>query len=350
MASIIQTFWYYLVKLYVWLGLTVFYRSRRVTGAKNLPKGEATILAANHQNAFMDALLATTAVEGQMSYLVRADIFENPIARWLLGSLNMMPIYRIRDGWKSLAKNEAIFQRCYRILAQKKRLLIFPEGNHHIRRRVRMVSKGFTRLAEGAIAQNPDLPIYISPVGINYTNHPFMRESIHIIFGKPILANPYIESGDIQGLKNTVAQAIKQLTTHIEDTNQYEEIASHLDQQRKIYLNPSQANVKAQELASTSLPIAPHLPKKPIWKWLGILCWLPWLPILLGWWKLESNIKDLAFLASLKFAFGIGLIAPYTLLLGYVLAQFTITPLVAIWITLLWLFILGAELRRLGRG
>ncbi len=352
----VHSLWYYFMKAYVGLGLRVFFKSIRVSGKENIPENESVLLTANHQNAFMDALLITISVKGQLNYLVRADIFENPVARGLLGSLNMMPIYRIRDGWKSLAKNEAIFQCCYKMLGNRKKLLIFPEGNHNIKRRIRPLSKGFTRLAEGAYQANPQQPIYVLPVGLNYSNHPLFRAKASVVYGKPILANSYLEGSDVQGLKQAVADALKQLTAHVESLEQYDSIVARLDSNPDIYLNPVEANQKIAliekgEVVETTA-LSPKKSQCAVFYALGTICWLPWLPVMLLWRWLENRITDLAFLGSIKFVFGVGLVAPYTLALAYILYSIHLLAVpfsFPIYLVLLViLFVAGGELFRVG--
>lgn len=142
----------------------------------------------------MDALLITTHTPQFCHYLVRADIFKRRIVRTLLSVINMMPVYRIRDGFGSLKANTDIFANCYKLLGQGDSLIMFPEGNHDIRRVQRKLTKGISKIALGAM--NDDLgpkKLQIVPVGLNYTAHKAFRSSIHIVFGKPI-ETPHIET------------------------------------------------------------------------------------------------------------------------------------------------------------
>ena len=80
----------------------------------------------------------------------------------------MIPIYRIRDGRESLKNNQAVFDLCSDLLQQKEAILMFPEANHNLKRRVRPLSKGFTRILFNTLLQAPETDIQIVPVGINY--------------------------------------------------------------------------------------------------------------------------------------------------------------------------------------
>ena len=58
----------------------------------------------------------------------------------------MLPVYRIRDGWGNLNKNTAIFSKSALLLSEDEAVVVFPEGNHNLRRTVSPLSKGFTRV------------------------------------------------------------------------------------------------------------------------------------------------------------------------------------------------------------
>ncbi len=173
-----------------------FYRKRSVVGIENLPKGKPYILAANHQNAFMDPIMIAISIGWvQTFYLVRADIFKKKLASKILHALNMMPIYRMRDGSDSIEKNKAIFEKCYDILKGGNPIMIFPEGNHSNIKHLRPVKKGIARIAFGAEEKyNFELDLQIVPVGVNYSNHTNVGATLQVNFGKPISLSDYKEA------------------------------------------------------------------------------------------------------------------------------------------------------------
>ena len=172
-----------------------FYRKRSVVGIENLPKNKPYILAANHQNAFMDPIMIAVAISWKQTfYLVRADIFKKKLASKVLHALNMMPIYRMRDGADSVEKNKAIFEKCYDILKGGNPIMIFPEGNHSNIKQLRPVKKGIARIAFGAEEKyNFELDLQIVPVGINYSNHTDVGATLQVNFGQPISISDYKE-------------------------------------------------------------------------------------------------------------------------------------------------------------
>ena len=175
-----MSLWYTLVRQYVSVGIRLYFKKIQVVGTEHIPMEGPIMFTVNHQNSFLDALLIATSNKRHTHFLARADVFKFRIVRWFFNSLNMMPIYRMRDGRGSLSNNQQIFGQCFKILGIDQALMLFPEANHHHKRLLLPLSKGFTRIALGA-----DNTIKIVPVGINYTHHRLFGGSVSIYYGKP---------------------------------------------------------------------------------------------------------------------------------------------------------------------
>lgn len=169
--AILHRVWYAIMRFTVKCGLFFYFRRIRVFGIENVPKG-AFIFTPNHQNALVDALLLICYTGRNTHSLARASVFKNPLVAWLLDTFLMKPVFRVRDGLKSITKNESIFEECCEIVAGGGNLLIFPEGNHNMMRRNPSLSKGFTRIAFGAQSRAASsIEIMVVPVSINYSLH-----------------------------------------------------------------------------------------------------------------------------------------------------------------------------------
>ena len=164
-----------------------------VYGKENIPKKGAVIFIGNHQNALIDAIVVPTTNDRNSYFLTRASAFKVGIVDQILRSLNMIPVYRVRDGVRTIEKNFVVFEQCIEILKLEKAIQIFAEGEHHLKRRVLPLKKGFARVILGTLQKYPDLPIYIVPIGINYDSHLNFPSSTSIYYGKPILANQFID-------------------------------------------------------------------------------------------------------------------------------------------------------------
>jgi len=187
----------------------------------------------NHPNGLLDPLVVAVNNPRIQHFLVRAAAFKNPLVKKFLGTLNLMPIYRIRDGVKELGRNQEIFEKCFSILLQGKALMIFPEGSHDRRRTIRPLSKGFSRIIFGALEKNPEIQIQIVPVGITYQNSSVYPSNITLKYGTPILANDYFsfenQNAETKRLKEVIAEQLKTLTVHIPLDKNYNNVLSKLN-------------------------------------------------------------------------------------------------------------------------
>ncbi len=275
----------------------------------NIPKNGPVVFVANHQNAILDGVLIASATHRTCHFLTRADIFVKPIFIKLLSLINFMPVYRFRDGFENLSQNESTFLRCHDILNKNECIVIFPEGNHSFQRRLRKLTKGFARIVFGAMKKYPGLEIRIVPVGINYTNHQQFGGSVHLLFGKPLLASSFVDANpttQLLKLTDEVAIQMKKLITHVEDEKNYQISIDKLNSTNPNYLDPAETN---QRLSNISV-IGAHTQhqaktNRVNFFWIKPLVWLPNLFPFLFWQLIAKRIKDPVFVGSLKFCVGI---------------------------------------------
>jgi len=208
--------------------LQMFHSEITVDGADKIPQDKPVIFVGNHQNALMDALHVVTNTQLFVHFLTRAEPFQMPVLKHFFRSLNMLPVYRIRDGFSTIHKNAATFEHCYQRLAQGDAVLVFAEANHDLKRRVRPLSKGFTRIAFGA-EQNYDwsLDLQVQPVGLSYGRHRKSQTPVHVEFGDCIpvadFKQQYEKDKREAGhqLKLAAAQELKQVTMHVPSLDNY---------------------------------------------------------------------------------------------------------------------------------
>ena len=89
-------------------------------------------------------------------------------------------------------------------------------------RRIRPLSKGFTRIAfDAELKNNWESELHILPMGINYTEHRRSRNDVRIVYGNPILIKKYKELFEqdkrkaANVLKNDVSDQMKKCTMHV---------------------------------------------------------------------------------------------------------------------------------------
>lgn len=170
------------------------------------------IYVANHQNAFVDAILIAVASDKQPASLVRADVFKNIFARKLLEAIKMMPVYRMRDGYRTPANNEKTFQKARDYLVQNGSLIIFPEGSHGGLKKLRPLKHGAARVSVKTLLESKAEKIVIQPVGLEYSNHSKFRANAAVIFGKSIV----LLKNELQGNAEN-HQVLRSITGQIEN-------------------------------------------------------------------------------------------------------------------------------------
>ncbi len=299
-----KTLWYYSFRILVKTALFFYIKRIKVEGKEHIPKKGAVLFTVNHPNALIDPLLVATTNRRMQHFLVRAASFKNPTIKKLLGTLNLMPIYRIRDGVKELAKNEAIFNQCFSILKRGQSLMIFPEGSHNIKRTVRPISKGFTRIVFGAIEKYPDLKITIIPVGITYQNPSEYPTSVSVKYGTPIIVNDHYDVDNIPAvtlnLRTQVRDQLKQMVVHIPNDETYHDNIQQLNDAHVDYTSVTKVNKMISEGN-----IIPKIRKYhyflPIKVLIVLNSILPWLL----WKKVAKKVDEIEFVDTFRFGINV---------------------------------------------
>ena len=251
----IKRIWYLSVKLFLKISLQFYTKKIIVNGKENIPKKGAVLFAINHPNALMDPLFVTSNNTRENHFLVRADVFKKPLVKKILESLNLMPIFRIRDGRKQLSNNEEIFEKCYSILQKKETLIIFPQGGHCRDRTIQPLSKGFTRIVFGALEKHKNLSVTVIPVGVTYQNSSTFPCKVAVQYGTSINARQIFENNStteaVVILKNEVSKQLKTLSVHIPADKNY---AATLAKLNAANVDFTQVNVVNKMIIKNTFP------------------------------------------------------------------------------------------------
>ncbi|NKI32971.1 1-acyl-sn-glycerol-3-phosphate acyltransferase [Croceivirga thetidis] len=296
-----KTLGYLFFKAWVSLGLFFYYKKVRVVGVENIPKNRPVLFLSNHQNALLDIFLIATKCRRKPWYLTRADVFKSILFRPLFSFLQMLPIYRIRDGRSSLNKNKEIFAKCAQLLINDEAILLFPEANHSLKRKVRPLSKGFTRILEDALEKDPRLDIQIVTVGQNYQSPTEAGDSSALYFGKAIAVNDHWDKPNkIESLRQAVSKSLQQLTTHIKEED-YERTLSLLEQNSTNFLFPKEINKALIKSDFTGLP---RFQTNPISRSFKIIFYITNFPMVFVWRTiLKPKVPEPEFMATFRFGF-----------------------------------------------
>jgi glycerol-3-phosphate O-acyltransferase/dihydroxyacetone phosphate acyltransferase len=180
------------LKIIMKTAVRIFFKKISITGLENIPKDKPLLFAANHVNAFMDAIVVAVFIQQELYFLTRSDVFNTPLKKWILKKMNLLPIYRLQEGADNLHKNEQVFIECYQLLDKKESILIFSEGICIQEKRLQKLKKGTARIAFGAEQfKNFELDLEVVPVGINYNKPSQFRSNLNLNFGAPLQVKNY---------------------------------------------------------------------------------------------------------------------------------------------------------------
>ena len=177
----------------------------------------------------MDAIAILITQPGQPVFLARGDIFKNKTVAKILYFLNILPIYRIRDGMSELSKNGEVFDLSVQVLKDGVTLCLMPEGRQSFKRSLLPLVKGMFRIAFAAQEAIGDKPVRIVPMGIDYGDYLHAGSHLIIRFGKPIDVSEKMAGYDeypakaLNEIRNDLYKSMDKLIQNIRSTNYYDE-------------------------------------------------------------------------------------------------------------------------------
>jgi 1-acyl-sn-glycerol-3-phosphate acyltransferase len=181
---------YWIVKAVLTPVLRVLYRVR-VEGRANVPRHGPVILAANHRS-FMDSIFLPLVLPRRMTFVAKAEYFDDPKTAWFFRAVGQIPIRR--EGGSA---SERALASATDVLERGRVFGIYPEGT---RTRDGYLHKGHTGVAR--LALRTDAPLV--PVGMIGTDEvqpanrklPRCFRTITVRFGSPIDLAHYTARAD----------------------------------------------------------------------------------------------------------------------------------------------------------
>jgi len=163
---------------------------RRLTVEGTAPRGGAVIIAPNHCNTLMDALVVLQSDPDAFVFGARADLFTKPALAKALRFLKILPMARMRDGLAVQKRFIRVFDEIDDTLAAGVPFCMFPEGHHSPGYTVDPIRKGLFRIARTSADKRPTL---IVPTGLSYDGFFRYRNRCVVRYGTPFDVNAFLE-------------------------------------------------------------------------------------------------------------------------------------------------------------
>lgn len=173
----------------------------RVFGVEHLPEGPA-IIAPNHAS-FWDPPLVAASAPGEITFLARATLFDNPVLGLYIRRLNAYPV-------QGNAQDLSSIKLICRLLQEGKQVVIFPEGNRSRDGSLGSFKAGISMLA--LRSRCPIIPVYLHGtyrVWNRQRRLPRLCGRTACVFGTPIPWEPYDQMPKKEG-QEAMAQAVRE--------------------------------------------------------------------------------------------------------------------------------------------
>lgn len=178
---------YHFVKVLARLAIKFYCRDITVNNKEFYKSNGPLLLAVNHPNSFLDAIMLCTLFDKPVYSLARGDAFNGKLISKILFSLKLLPVYRVSEGVENLEENYTTFDYCKKIFKQNGIVLIFSEGKCINEWHLRPLKKGTARLAISSWEDG--IPLQVLPVGINYSSFKKFGKNVKLFFGEFITAS-----------------------------------------------------------------------------------------------------------------------------------------------------------------
>jgi 1-acyl-sn-glycerol-3-phosphate acyltransferase len=169
---------YKLLKLPATIAVWIYCRKISINNKSILKYKGPLLIACNHPNSFLDAIILSSIFKQPIHSLARGDVFKNNFYNTLLRSLKMLPVYRTSEGVENMEHNYTSFNACKEIFKNNGIVLIFSEGKCINEWHLRPLMKGTARLAISSWKNG--IPLKVLPLGINYQSFYSFGKNIHI--------------------------------------------------------------------------------------------------------------------------------------------------------------------------
>jgi len=198
-----------ILKLFIRAALWLFCAEINTKNKYLLNTSGPLLIIANHPNSFLDAIIIGSRYNRKIHFLARGDVFTKKLHRFLLGLLNMIPVYRLREGKEFLHLNEYAFIESARLLKNNEAVLIFIEGTCLNTNHLQPFKKGTARILEACNRVNLFPQIHLA--GISYNNFKGIGKRVNLCLDQFTETTPIITPKDRVAFNNAVFEKLSAL-------------------------------------------------------------------------------------------------------------------------------------------
>lgn len=230
---------YPLLRAIAGIALRWFYRGIDVEGLDRIPRRSPIMLAVNHPNALVDALVVAWVVPRRVILTAKATLFQNPLFAWLLARAGVVPLVRAKDvsagsvkGSADPQRNARAFQALRSVLERGGAVLIFPEGISHDEPSLAPLRTGAARIALQARDEGGVGGLSIVPIGLTFERKDAPRSRVLVQVGEPIAIDAWegaSADGAVQSLTDEIDSRLRAVTLNyatIDDASRSAALAS----------------------------------------------------------------------------------------------------------------------------
>jgi glycerol-3-phosphate O-acyltransferase / dihydroxyacetone phosphate acyltransferase len=171
-----------------------YYRDVSARGLELVPETGPLLVVVNHPNALVDVLVVGSLLRRRLMITAKSTLFANPVARWTLRRLGVLPLRRASDvaklgpgATRDPGRNEDTFRAVVDQLARGGAVLIFPEGKSHDDPTIAPLRTGAARMALQARDEGHARDLAIVPIGLTFERKEAARSRVHAEAGAPLL-------------------------------------------------------------------------------------------------------------------------------------------------------------------
>ena len=203
-----------------WL-LKLFYAHVEVVGAEHVPADGPLIVAANHHNSIVDAMILLAVMPRPLRVLANAPLFRHPLIGPFLRLIGGLPVHRRQEAGNDAdpSRNTDLFAATTAALSAGGAIAIFPEGRTQPEPALQTLRTGTARMLLEAESTTSGLHVTLLPVGLVFDRPGTFRSGrALVLIGAPV-ATSDLPGGPAQArvLTDRLTEALRRQIIEADD-------------------------------------------------------------------------------------------------------------------------------------